>query len=153
MEPTPLRPNGEVGLKVTLGGEAYSLPVLSMRRNREWLKQFSAGLTAIVDGVGTPKSLDDVATTIAGYATSMLDMLIAYDYSKSLPDRDWIDDRATDREVYEAIQKVSEVAAPFGGNLLALALMQASQKIQASLRRTNGPPPSTGGRRKSSKAA
>ena len=153
MEPTPLRPNGEVGLEVTLGGEAYSLPVLSMRRNREWLGQFSSGLTGIVDGIGQPKTLDEVASSIAGYAERFMDMLIAYDYSKVLPDREWIDTHATDGEVYTAIQKVSEVATPFGSNLLGLALMQAAAKVRASLRRSSGPAPTTGGRQKKPKAA
>lgn len=153
MEPTPLRPNGETGLEIVLGGEAYRLPVLSMRQNREWLAQFSTGLTSIVDGIGEPKTLDEVAASIAGYAERFMDMLIAYDRTGVLPGREWIDDHATDGEVYTAIQKVSEVAAPFGSNLLSLALMQAATKVRASLKRSSGPPPSTDGRRKRPKAA
>jgi hypothetical protein len=153
MEPTPLRPNGDVGLQVTLGGEAYSLPVLSMRRNRDWLGAFSGALTGMVNGIGEPKTLDEVASVIASYATSYMDILIAYDYSGVLPDREWIDTHATDREVYEAIRNVSEVAAPFGSNLLGLALMQAEQKVRASLTRSSGRRPSTDGPPKKSKAA
>lgn len=153
MEPTPLRPNGESGLEVTLGGEAYRLPVLSMRRNREWLAQFSTDLTGIVDGIGQPKSLTEVAEAVNSYAQKFLDMLIAYDWTGVLPSRESLDETATDGEVYTAIQKVSEVATPFGSNLLGLALMQAAAKVRQSLRRSSGPAPSTGGRRKSSKAA
>jgi hypothetical protein len=153
VEPTPLRPNGEVGLEIVLGGEPYRLPVLSMRLNREWQQTFAHGLTTLVDGIGQPKTFEEVATAVAGQSEMLMDMLIAYDHSRVLPDRDWIDSHATDREVYEAIQKVADVASPLGSNLLGLALMQAAQKVRSSLRSSSGPAPSTGGRRRRSKAA
>lgn len=152
MEPTPLRPNGEVGLEIVLGGEPYRLPVLSMRRNREWSEKYSAVLSGIVDGIGEPKNLTEVAAIVNSHATSFMDMLIAYDYSGVLPDREWIDTHATDGEVYSAIQQVT-VANPFGRNLMELALMQAAQKVRASLRRSSGSATSTAGRRRKSKAA
>lgn len=158
-DPTPLRPDDQVAggfIAMRLGGNEYQVPVLPIRHNREWTQRYSVILTSIVDGVGQPKTLQDVAEAVNSYSTTFMDVLIDYDRTNVLPDREWIDTHATDGEVYTAMQQVTNAAFPLGSNLLELALMQAAQKVRSSLRSTSGSRPPTAGssrRRKASKAA
>jgi hypothetical protein len=120
------------------------------------------------------ETADEVIEAIAASADLMLDLLLAYDAAAEaatnskpvLPDREWLDTRATDRECYEAIKKVTGVSFPFGADILRIIpevrphLLGAVSKgvaaatvglIKTSLPSTSSAPPSTGGDRSSSK--
>jgi hypothetical protein len=154
------RPAEEVAggfIPVRLGGQDFNLNVLSIRHNREWTRAFARTMEEIVTGVGNPESMEAVAVAVAANAETIMDQLIAYDASSVLPDREWIDTHATDREVYEAMKLVTAAAFPKGMDLMQLALLQISVKVRTMARTSSTPtsssPPNTGGRRKRSKAA
>lgn len=169
MEPTPLRPDEQVAggfLVMSLGGKSYEVAVLSMSANRQWTAHLAETIRDVLGTVEPIDSADQVAELMAKQATTMMDLLIAYDAagSKVLPDRDWIDTHATDTECYEAMKRVTAAAYPFGPDLLRIVpelvpmLMQSLSKgvaaatiAMASSRSTNGSRPSTAGPLASSK--
>ncbi len=163
MEPTPLRPAEQVVggfLHVTLGGQSYELTVLSMKANRGWTAQLAEQVRTVLGRVEPLETADQVADLIATQAEVMMDLLIAYDAAgaKVLPEREWIDTHATDRECYEALKRVTAAAYPFGPDLLHIvpqflpALIGAVQRgataatlmLHSSLS-TSSSPPSTAG--------
>ena len=153
--PTPIRPADEVVgayVSITLGGKEYRLAELPRRANREWQKRLSTDVRARIEGVGPLETADEVIEAIADSAELMMDLLIEYDAAgvaawnaalgesreAVLPERDWIDTHATDRECYEAIKKVAAVSFPFGIDLIHMVpeflpmLLQAVQRGTAA---------------------
>lgn len=127
MQPTPLRPDEQVAggfLSVTLGGRPYELAVLPMRTNREFLRRVDAAVKALRADASGLDTLDGVVDFLAGQAETMMDLLIEYDQlggSPSLPDREWIDTHATDRECYEGFKRVTAAASPLAEEALRIA--------------------------------
>lgn len=168
-EPTPLRPDEQVAgafLVVRLGGQDFTLKVLPLSANRIWTAHLASEVRSKLNALGPIDSADQVAQVLAGQATTMMDLLIAYDATgaKALPEREWIDVNATDGEVYEAMKRVTAAAYPFGPDLLRIVpelvpmLMQSLTKgiavaavTMASSRRTSSAPPSTAGQPTTSK--
>jgi hypothetical protein len=169
MAPRPLRPDEQVAggfLYVTLGGTDYELSVLSMATNRKWIATLRETVKRVI---GTTESLDGIEDFIDLLATNSeaeMDLLIAYDAlgaeekatKPALPDREWIDTHATDREVYEGVKRAAAAAFPKGPDLLRIVpdllpmLMQAVSKgvaaaaiAMASSGSMNGSQPSTAG--------
>ena len=155
-------------IPVELGGQGFTLSVLPIARNREWTALFASEIRAKLGEIPPLESADQVATMLAAAAEQMMDLLIAYDAagSQRLPEREWIDTNATDREVYEALKRVTAAAYPFGVDLRVLVpefvpmLMQSiSRGVQAAALRmassqpTSSSQPSTAGRRRKSKTS
>lgn len=168
--PTPLRPDEQVAggfLVVTLGGQAFTLKVLPIAANRKWTAHFAETVKSTLGELAPLASADEVADGLARQAETMMDLLIAYDAAgdKVLPEREWIDTTATDRECYEALKRVTAAAYPFAPDLLRIVpefvpmLMQSVTQGVAiatvaitSSRSTKPSARSTAGRRASSKA-
>lgn len=157
-DPTPLRPDEEVAggfISATLGGQAKSLPVLSVARNRKWKQQFDA-TAAEIGASAESDDFEEVVRALSDSIEKMLDLLIAYDDTSSLGGREWIDQHATDREVYELFKKVTDAAFPFGFDLMARMLGELRLqmgRLAAGSKSTSSSPPNTGGRPKRPKAA
>lgn len=176
LEPTPLRPDEQVAggyLHVTLGGQDFVLPVLPIRANREWIAKLREQMVAVLKVTPDLDTIDDFVGLLAGNSEAMMDLLLAYDaigaeFSKRsavLPERDWIDTHATDRECYEGMKRVTAAAYPFGPDLLRMIpeirplLLEAVQRGTAkamvaitSSRRMSSVQQSTVGRPTTSKA-
>ena len=156
--PTLLRPDEEVAgayISATLGGQARSLPVLSIVRNREWKRQFDVTIAAI-GGAAKSDDFEEVVRTLSDSIDKMLELLIAYDDSGALGGREWIEKHATDGEVYDLFKKVTDAAFPFELDLMARILGELRMKmarLAAGSRPTSSSPRSTGGSRKRSNAA
>lgn len=90
-------------LRIILGGRPVELPVLRIRQSRAWRERFAA--MAETDGEGAT----DIGLPIEG----MLDLLAAYDMGGILGGREAIEDRATDREVYDAFEQIVAASYPF----------------------------------------
>lgn len=107
---------------ITLGGKEFKLREIPRRPNREWTTHLTSEVRKSLSAVGPLETADEVIDAIANSAELMMDLLLAYDAAGDsvLPDREWIDTTATDRECYEAIKKVTAVAFPFGADLLHL---------------------------------
>lgn len=154
-------------LYVTLGSEPYELAVLSMRENRRWTAHLADTVRTVLGKVEPMETADQVADVLASQSEVMMDLLIAYDAagSKVLPDREWIDTHATDRECYEGMKRVTAAAYPFGPDLLRIVpqflpmlleavkqgSMAATLMLAGSSRSTSSSPPSTAGRPPTSK--
>lgn len=167
--PTASRPDEQIAagiIPVELGGQGWSLSVLPIRANREWTALFAQALQAAASDFGGLASVDQFATALASKAEAMMDLLIAYDaigakaleQSTVLPEREWIDTHATDRECYEALKAVCAAAFPTGPDFLRIApqLMPAildalsrgvGMGIAGLSRLTSSQPRSTAGRR------
>lgn len=130
-EPVPLRPDEQVAggyIAMTLGGQRCELSVLPVATNRKWTAHLADEIRRVLGAVGPVESADKVADLLAAQAETMMDLLIAYDrmgaeardQQPALPEREWIDTHATDREVYEALKRVTAAAYPFGPDLLRI---------------------------------
>lgn len=159
MEPTPLRPDEQVAggfIAMSLGGQPKRLSVLTIDRNRDWTARFNATVAETIGKAGQLNDLDDMVRLLAGSIDVMLDLLVAYDDSGALGGREWIHKNATDREVYEALKKVTDAAFPFGVDLVNRVpgfvgmMMEAAIRV-ASSQSTSSAPRSTAGRRARSK--
>lgn len=97
-------------LTLTIGGRARSVPVLKLRQSREW----KARLGDVAKGIELD---DDLGVTIAHAAALpadiALDLVDAYDVGKVLGGRDAIEDAATDREIFAALESLVKVTFPF----------------------------------------
>lgn len=169
-DPTPLRPASQVVggfFPVTLGGKTYNLRELPSRANAEWLaSDFVREVRAKLVAVEPVESLDEVVVLMVSASEAMMDLVISYDTASArawgiesvLPEREWIDTHATDRECYEAMRKVTDIAIPFARDLVTLvpefipALVSAVGRgtaaavvALASSRSTSSAPPSTAG--------
>ena len=159
---------------ITLGGKEFSLRELPRRANREWQAHLTSEVRKAMAASGPLETADEVIQALADSAELMMDLLISYDaagkawpgHTPVLPDREWIDTTATDRECYEAIKKVTGAAYPFGADVLRIVpelrpmILQAVSKGVAaaaiamaatSSRSTSSARPSTGGDRSTSK--
>ncbi len=182
--PTPLRPDEEVVgayVPITLAGKQYQIAELPRRANREWQALLSDEVRVTFSDLGDLDSAEEVMAAIAKSAEMQLRLLIEYDrmgakawsevhnktYEPVLPDYDTLDAKATDRECYEAIKKVTGVSYPFGSDLLGLMpelrpmLLNAISKgvaaatiaLTASSPSPSSVPPSTDGSPTTSNAA
>ena len=159
-------------IPVVLGGQGWSLSVLPIRANREWVALFNEQVRGKLNAVGPLESADQLADLIVASAETMMDLLIDYDrigakaweQDPVLPEREWIDTHATDGEVYRAIKLVTAAAFPPGVDLRTLIpdlmplLMESLSRglavgMVALSRSTSSAPPSTAGRRQKSSAA
>jgi hypothetical protein len=159
---------------ITLAGKSYQLRELPRRANREWQDHLTAEVRKAMAASPPLETADEVIEAIAASADLMLDLLISYDAAAEaawgkkpvMPDREWLDTNATDRECYEAIKKVTGVSFPFGADVLKIIpelrpqlLGAVSKGVAAAqvamtmtlLPSTSSAPPSTGGGRSSSK--
>ena len=162
---------------ITLGGKEYALAELPRRANREWQKRLTTEVRSRIEAVGPLEDADQVIAAVADSAELMMDLLIEYDAvgaaawsgvgdhrDPALPEREWIDTHATDRECYEAIKKVAAVSFPFGIDLIrmvpefmpmllhavqrgataaTLVMMGSSAFTSSSRRNTDGSPTSS----------
>jgi hypothetical protein len=136
MEPTPLRPDDQVAggfLVLRLGGQDFEVKVLPIALSRKWLAASKEAVVAMKGTAEGLQSFEDVADFIAGQSTAMMDLLLAYDAlgNKALPEREWIDTTATDRECYEAWKRVTAATSPLAEEVLRIAPNIMPELIEA----------------------
>lgn len=163
---------------ITLGGKRFEVAELPRRANRRWQSLLTEGIRDRLKALGPLDTADAVIDAIADAADLQMDLLIAYDQFGAaawsevrtspldavLPDRDWLDTHATDRECYEAIKLVTVASFPSMPDLVRIVpefvpmLMRSVQQgvavaAVALSRSTSSAPPNTGGSRTKSKTA
>ena len=99
-------------IAVVLAGRERSLPPLSIRANRAWKKQLAETVGQAWVAFGAADDYGSIVGLMAGLTDEMLDLLMAYDTSGALGGREWLEDHATDSEVYAAFKQVAAVAYP-----------------------------------------
>lgn len=137
-------------IRITLAGESYELPVLSIRENREWKAQLNARTAALISALDDTDDLPAVLTVLSNQVDDLLEMLVAYDLTGVLPPRDEIESIRPDptNEIFEAVKEVFKAANPQVG--ISLETVAAAMP-ETSLPPTSTPPPPTAGRRRKSK--
>ena len=130
---------------VTLAGQVYILRELPFATNRLFLARLQGEVRTRLEAVVALETVDQVMDAIAEHADLWLELIYAYDRMGSdawaeveghdpkpaLPDRAWLEERATATECYRAIGKVTVAAFPSMPDMLRLvpeivpALMQA----------------------------
>ncbi len=143
-----------LGTEIAFSTKKFTIVPLPIRKSREWREKFIAQLDSIlsivddVQGVSTDDltdgfSLDSLMPFIDKIKTFLLtstDILLnlIYDFSPAIKkEKDWIEDHATDPEVFTVFLEVLKMAYPFGsvlGNLRSIG-----QSVQQTS--TNSPEP------------
>lgn len=115
-------------IPVVLGTVTKALRVLSMRESRKW----KLGLVNAVGGASGGLARMDLGKTgdlgplADAAADRILELVIAYDVDGSLGGRDWIEEHATDAQVYAVFRTVLSLSFPFVTDLrTALAELRA----------------------------
>lgn len=107
-------------LDLTMGGARRSVPVLKLRQSREWKDKLGTSITTIDVG-----DMADLGKTITSLANTPIDvalaLVLAYDRTGSLGGREWIEENATDREVYAAFEMMVSATYPFGSVVRSVA--------------------------------
>jgi hypothetical protein len=150
------RPAGDIlsrTVRITLGGKEYSLPVRSIKANREWLAKVNGQTVALLKGLDT--SGDDLGALmglLGNQIDPLIDLLLAYDSEGVLPTRDEIESIEPDAslDVLEAVQGVWRAANPLvGTSITSMTTGEALGNVSSVP--TSSPPRNGAGRRSRSK--
>lgn len=141
---------------VTLGGQVYDLPVLTIAGNKRWKAQLDQQMTSLLnglEGVQDTEATGKLLALLGQQVDDMLDLLYAYDTSGLLPARDVLEETTYESELLTAVREVWQAANPFvvGGIVAMAAALETS--APASSEPTSTPPPPTAGRRRASKVS
>jgi hypothetical protein len=165
MEPQPLavvrsEEDASAGvLLVTIAGQTRTVPVLRRRESRAWKKQAATqfGATDIPDNPDLGEfmvSLMDVADE------AILDLVVSYDQTSALGGREYLDAKATDRELWDALEAMVTAAFPFAGEsplrsavatfgeqlkgLISMRIAMLGMRLAQELSSTGSPAPTVG---------
>jgi hypothetical protein len=149
-------------IEVVLGGRPREMPVLVMGKSRVWKAELMKSISAVqlpAQGGYTPEWGTEMATAAAD---QMVELLAAYDITQALSGartkaaaRKWLEDNASDRELFAAFLEVLKATFPFVKDPLAMvmellgdalreqvvakAVGQAQRQVAASLTPPSGP--------------
>ena len=128
-------------LRLTVGGLEKEVPTLPIRPARDWQRQ----VTAVSGGFGLPSIVDWGTSDTGRFANltldTLMDLAVAYDRSGALGGREWLEDNADPRELYEAVVAMAENAFPFaegGAQILSMVIAQATLAVSPPPSSTNG---------------
>jgi hypothetical protein len=148
---TPERPKrseaeivSRAGIPVMVGGLEKRIPVLPIGPTRRWREQLA---TTAAGRFGDLRNLADLSATAAaagGVTDTLLELVLEYDREATLGGREWLEEHATDEELYEAFKAVAGQAYPFTRDLPRAAawvevLRDAAATAAASAASTNSP--------------
>ena len=100
-------------MRVRLAGVVYTLPVKTMRAQREWEETLDvelARLLGIVQDDGA--DLDALLRALSESAWPFIDLLLSYDDGDVLPDRETIDSTETEMGLLIALLEVWRAGHP-----------------------------------------
>lgn len=103
-------------LLVVLGsGESKAtktLPIRTVAKARDWKRGL---LRSVGGGIGTMnlETIVDSGDVASAFGDRMLDLVVSYDESASLGGREWLEQNATDAQVYSVFRRLLEVSFPF----------------------------------------
>ncbi len=100
-------------LEVTIGGQAHTLPALTIDQSDAWLDELAVAL-ADTDILNGDSGQDTIRALLHHAATTVLRLVVAYDTTGVLGGVDEIRRRATKRELADALEKMVKVEDPFG---------------------------------------
>lgn len=112
-------------IEVTWGGEPKVLPVLPMKPADEWRRLFVSKFPE------TDAAETDAGAALAMAAERVLDLMLAYDRSKVLGNREWIEENVTDEEIAAAFVEVWKRSFRLGRLPMDLVKSQLGQQLTA----------------------
>ncbi len=120
-------------ISVVMGGQRRALPVLKINKAGPWR-------AAVIKAFGVFEKADKLTPTAAMNlpAEKILDLVVVYDHGNLIGGKAWIEENATDKEVYDAFIAMWNETFPYKG--LARDLLTAS--LPAPVRSPNGRSPS-----------
>lgn len=114
---TELEIVSRAGIPVIVGGVEKRIPILPMGPTRRWRERLAEEAGA---QYGQLRSMSDLtgALAAAGDLTDkLLELVLEYDREAALGGREWLEEHATDDEVYEAWKAIARHAYPFSRDL------------------------------------
>lgn len=101
------------GIPLVLGSQEWKVRPRSIKSNRQWQSAVKEKLGAKFASLEGLDGLDEFYAYLSGSGEVLLDLVLAYDETSQLPERDWIEDNASEHEVLEAFMVLLEQAFPF----------------------------------------
>lgn len=117
------------GIAVVLGGQLEMVAPLSIARNRDWKRRLAERIGVAWLSIGdTADNWSELVASVAAMTEAHIDLLIAYDQAYDadgnptqagvLGDRAWIEEHASEREVWTGLKAVLDEAFPQIAELL-----------------------------------
>ena len=102
----------EAGLiRVSMGGERLTLPVLTIAQSEEWQAAVGAELSTLDDGLGVGDGT--LGTVLQRGSQAMVTVVLAYDVGGVLGGEEGIRSRMTQRELWQATETMLDAEFPF----------------------------------------
>jgi hypothetical protein len=106
-------------LRVVVGGRERELPVRSIASSRAWKLELTKAIAGNVGGMSLD-SLEDGGAVANAIGDRILDLVVAYDEGAALGGREYLEEHATDREIYFAFRAILEATFPFVRDLRSI---------------------------------
>lgn len=103
-------------LRVRVDGAERELPVRRIRAARDWKRSLARNL---VGGIGRidVRTLADGGDVAAVFGDRVLELVVEYDETAALGGRDYLEEHATDQEIYAIFRGILDVSFPFARDL------------------------------------
>jgi hypothetical protein len=142
---TELEIVSRAGIPVVVGGREKRVPILPMGPTRRWRERLATEAGA---QYGQLRTMSDLTTALAAagdLTDKLLELVLEYDQDATLGGREWLEEHATDAEVYEAFKAIAGYVYPFARDLarapalLEMLLDAAGRAGAAQADSTNSP--------------
>jgi hypothetical protein len=98
---------------VGIAGEYRPLPALKGDDLDRWTRRYAKAAATFRFAIGEPRPPEEALHRMIDYGTELVDLLMLYDRTGALGTRDWLEDNATEEQVYSALRLI--VATHSGG--------------------------------------
>lgn len=124
-------------VRIQLGGVTYTLPVKTMRGQREWEEALDGELASLLRLVQDDgDDVEALLRALSGSSWAFIDLLLSYDDHDILPDRATVDETNTETAILVATLEVWRAGHPkadIGLGLFALRELMLDSASQARM--------------------
>ena len=141
---TELEIVSRAGIPVIVGGREKRIPILPMGPTRAWRERLASEAGAQYGQLRSMSDLTSALATAGDLTDKLLELVLEYDRDATLGGREWLEEHATDAEVYEAFKAIASYVYPFARDLarapaLLEMLLDAAGRAGAQEPSTNSP--------------
>lgn len=104
---------GRAGIPIVLGGKTHYPIPRTIARNRAWKDHVQRSLASRFAALDGLDGIDEFYAYLSDSVEVLVDLVVGYDESGTVPGRDWVEENASDHEVLEAFMVLLEHAFPF----------------------------------------
>ncbi len=112
LSPRPVEDILAERVRLIIGGQAYDLPVLTIRDNRAWRERMDLALARLVIGLSSADDSDTILELFDGNEHIWMDLLVSYDHTGVLPPIDEIEAGMTPMGLVRSVLEVWRAARP-----------------------------------------